>query len=92
MIFTNKIFHNFKHVWDYVPFILIMFLFVAETEIDTAVIGKVWNMVLGLGVILITYVLLMILKIPRVFAVMIATIVWIGFIVLKKIVIKNITV
>lgn len=83
------IFSKLYQVWEYIPLMLITFLFVAEAEIGNKVIGTTWNLVLALGIIVILYILLVLVKLPKFFVIIIAAVLWISFIFLKKIVLPT---
>lgn len=69
---------------EYIPLIILSFLFVAEAEIGNKVMNTTWNIIATMGLLIILYILLVFVKLPKLVVVGIAAVIWVVYIFVKR--------
>jgi len=82
----HPLFTKALSTWEYIPFILVTLLFVAEAEVGNRMMGMTWNIVLTMSILVLMYVLLVFAKLPKIAVIIVACILWVGFIFVKRII------
>jgi len=80
----HPFFSKLSGMWDYVPFMLVTLMFVAEAEMGNHLAKTGWKVGLTMLIIVLLYICIVVFKLQRAVVFIIAAVLWVIFIYVKR--------